>query len=68
MDLCRQTLHDGGLTPTAKYNVKAIEPKYAAVKGSRGPETRCFAYVIGPISTAHEAKNRTEPMDHLRAS
>ena len=31
------------LTPIAKYNVSAIDPKYAAVKGSRGPETRCLA-------------------------
>lgn len=31
------------LTPMAKYNVSAIDPKYAAVKGSRGPETRCLA-------------------------
>lgn len=42
--------------------------KYAAVKGSRGPERRCWAYWIGPIRTAHEAKNNTEPMDHRMAN
>ncbi|EAU36004.1 conserved hypothetical protein [Aspergillus terreus NIH2624] len=36
------------LTPIAKYSVSAIEPKYAAVKGRRGPETRCFAYTQAP--------------------
>lgn len=36
-----------------------------AVKGSRGPETRCFVYVMGPIRIAHEAKNSTEPNVHL---
>jgi hypothetical protein len=30
-------------TPIAKYKVSAIDPKYAAVKGSRGPETKCLA-------------------------
>jgi hypothetical protein len=30
-------------TPIAKYNVSAIDPKYAAVNGSRGPETKCLA-------------------------
>lgn len=49
----------------AKKRVKPIEPKYAAEKGSRGPEIRCFAYVTGPMRTAHEAKNSTEPKDHL---
>ena len=49
----------------AKNNVKPIELKYAAEKGSRGPEIRCFAYVIGPIRTAHDAKNSTDPKDHL---
>jgi hypothetical protein len=42
-----------------------MEPKYAAEKGNRGVERRCFAYVTGPIKTAHEARNRTEPKDHL---
>lgn len=30
-------------TLMAKNNVSAMEPKYAAVKGSRGPEIRCLA-------------------------
>lgn len=50
----------------AKNKVKPIEPKYAAVKGSLGPEIRCLAYVTGPIKTAHEAKKSTDPKDHLR--
>ena len=50
----------------AKKSVKPIEPKYAAEKGSRGPEIRCFAYVAGPMRTAHEAKNSTDPKVHLR--
>jgi hypothetical protein len=29
------------LTPTEKYKVRPIEPKYAAVKGSRGVDVRC---------------------------
>ena len=49
----------------AEYSVSAIDPKYTPVKGNRGPEIRCLAYVIGPIRTAHEARNRTEPKDHL---
>jgi len=49
----------------AKNSVNAIEPKYAAEKGSRGPEIRCFAYVTGPIKTAHEAKNSIDPKVHL---
>lgn len=49
----------------AEKRVRPIAPKYTAVKGSRGPEIRCFAYVNGPIRTAHEARNRTEPKDHL---
>lgn len=53
------------LTPTAKYRVSAMEPKYAAVKGSRGPETRCLAYTIGPMRTAHERRKSREPTDHL---
>ena len=53
-------------TLIAKNKVSAMEPKYAAVKGSRGPEIRCLAYVTGPINTAHEAKNSTDPKDHLR--
>lgn len=32
------------LTPTAKYMVRTIAPKYVAVNGSRGPEMRCIAY------------------------
>ena len=32
------------LTPIEKYRVSAIDPKYAAVKGSLGPETRCIMY------------------------
>ena len=31
------------LTPTAKYKVKMIDPKYIAVNGRRGPEIRCLA-------------------------
>lgn len=50
----------------AKNSVSPIEVKYVAVKGSRGPERRCCAYCIGPIKIAHEAKNNTEPMDHLQ--
>jgi hypothetical protein len=53
------------LTPIAKYSVSAIEPKYAAVKGRRGPETRCFAYTQGPMRTAHESRKRSDPTDHL---
>ena len=52
-------------TLMAKNNVNPIEPKYAAVNGSRGVEMRCWAYVTGPINTAHDAKNSTEPMVHL---
>ena len=55
----------GERTLMAKKSVKAIEPKYAAEKGSRGPEIRCFAYVTGPMRTAHEARNSTDPKDHL---
>lgn len=53
-------------TDIAEKRVMKMEPKYMAVKGSRGPETRCLAYVIGPIRTAHDVKNRTEPNVHLR--
>ena len=53
------------LTFTAEYNVSAIDPKYTPVKGNRGPDIRCLAYVIGPIKTAQEARNKTEPKDHL---
>ncbi len=53
------------LTLIAKNRVSAMEVKYAAVKGNRGPAKRCFRYVNGPIRTAHDAKNKTEPMDHL---
>ena len=52
----------------AKNKVNAMELKYATVKGSRGPESRCLAYVTGPIKTAHEAKKSTDPKDHLRKS
>lgn len=54
-----------GHTLIAKNKVDPIEPKYAAVKGSRGPEIRCLAYVTGPINTAQEAKNSKDPNDHL---
>lgn len=54
------------LTPMAENNVIPIEPKYAAVKGSRGSERRCLMYTTGPIRTAHDAKNSTEPIDHLQ--
>ena len=56
------------LTPIAKYSVKAIDPRYMAVNGSRGPDVRCFAYVTGPSMTAHDAKKRREPIDHLSMS
>ncbi len=52
-------------TLMAKNNVSPMEPKYAAVNGSRGVEMRCWAYVTGPIRTAQDAKNSTEPMVHL---
>lgn len=55
------------LTPTAKYSVSAIDPKYAAVNGSRGPENRCLAYWMGPMRTAHDARNSAEPTDHLNS-
>lgn len=32
----------GLLTPTAKYNVRAIEEKYVPVNGKRSVESRCF--------------------------
>ena len=42
-----QQCDDGGMgrkrTLMAKNNVSAMEPKYAVVKGSRGPEIRCLA-------------------------
>lgn len=53
------------LTPMAENNVIPIEPKYAAVKGSRASERRCLMYTTGPIMTAHDAKKSTEPIDHL---
>ena len=53
-------------TDIAEKRVMKIEPKYMAVKGNRGPETRCLAYVIGPIRTAHDVKNKTEPNVHLK--
>lgn len=52
-------------TLIAKTRVSAMEVKYAAVNGSLGVEMRCSTYVHGPIRTAHEAKNKTEPKDHL---
>lgn len=30
------------LTPSAKYSVNAIDPKYAAVNGKRGPDVKCW--------------------------
>ncbi len=53
------------LTLMAKTRVIVMDPKYAAVKGSRGPEIRCCAYTSGPIKTAHDTKNSMEPKDHL---
>lgn len=53
------------LTLIAKKRVNPMDPKYAAVKGSRGAEIRWWTYVTGPMRTAHDAKNRAEPMDHL---
>lgn len=35
-------------TPKAKYRVRPIDPKYAAVNGNRGVDRRCIAYVRGP--------------------
>ena len=58
----------GERTLMAKKSVSPIDPKYAAVKGNRGPEIRCLAYVTGPMRTAHEAKNSRDPNDHLRRS
>lgn len=49
----------------ANTNVKVMDPKYAAVNGSRGPERRCWIYAMGPIKTAQDAKNSKEPIDHL---
>ena len=48
--------------------MSAIDPKYAAVKGSRGVDIRCWMYAVGPIMAAHEAKNKAEPRDHLYGS
>jgi len=58
--------HKGSLTPTAKYRVIAIDPKYTAVKGRRGVETRCFPYVTGPRRTAHDVRKNRDPMDQLK--
>lgn len=52
-------------TPIEKYRVRAIEPKYAAVKGSRCCDMRCLAYGIGPLSIAHDDRKRSEPTVHL---
>lgn len=39
----RKKKEGGGLlTPTAKYNVRAIEEKYVPVNGKRSVESRCF--------------------------
>lgn len=54
------------LTLMAKTRVIVMDPKYAAVNGSRGPEIRCCAYTRGPIKTAQDAKNSIEPIDHLK--
>ena len=35
------------------------------MKGRRGVESRCCAYAMGPIMTAHEARKSAEPRDHL---
>lgn len=72
------------LTLKEKYSVRAIDPKYAPVKGNREPESRCcterlsdrwmlvddiaIPYAIGPIMTAQEARNSTDPIVHLRTS
>lgn len=61
----RKRLTAFGHTLIAKTRVSAMEVKYAAVNGSLGVEMRCSRYVHGPIRTAHEAKNKTEPKDHL---
>jgi len=53
------------LTPSEKYKVRPMEPKYVAVKGSRGVEVRCCTYVHGPIKKAHDARNSKDPNDHL---
>lgn len=37
-------------TPTEKYMVKPRLPRYAAVKGRRSFENRCFKCAIGPIN------------------
>ena len=58
--------HQGPLTPIAKYRVNAMDPKYTAVKGRRGVETRCFPYVTGPRRTAHDVRKNKDPMDQLK--
>lgn len=45
-----------------------MDPKYAAVKGRRGPDIKCCTYVHGPIRTAHEARKREEPNDQRMAN
>lgn len=35
------------------------------MNGNRVPEIKCLAYVHGPMRTAHDTKNKTEPTDHL---
>lgn len=61
----RKALTAFGHTLIAKKRVSAMEVKYAAVNGSLGVEIRCSRYVHGPIRTAHDVKNKTEPKDHL---
>ena len=69
MIICQQndfeTLSLGRLTPRLKYRVSPIDPKYVAVKGKRGADIRCWRYVHGPIIAPQDAKNNTEPSDHL---
>jgi hypothetical protein len=54
--------------PKLKYKVSPIDPKYAAVKGRRGVDIRCWKYVHGPIMAAQDARNNTEPKDHRMAN
>lgn len=42
-----------------------MEPKYAPVKGSLGPENRCWTYAVGPITAANDARNSADPRVHL---
>jgi hypothetical protein len=45
-DDCKDLRKDMAHTPIEKYNVNAIDPRYAAVKGKRGPERRCITVII----------------------